>query len=110
MWYMIYSEDIDQSLNRRSAVRDQHLARLRTLQNQGRLLIAGPLPNMDSETPESAGFSGSLLVLAFDNLEQAQQWACEGGDCSYHNWCRLCDKLGAGVALRISSLTWQAFH
>lgn len=77
MWYMIYSEDIDQSLNRRLAVRDQHLARLRTLQNQGRLLIAGPLPNIDSETPESAGFSGSLLVLAFDNLEQAQQWACE---------------------------------
>ncbi|TRX56608.1 YciI family protein [Thalassomonas sp. M1454] len=75
MLYVIYSEDIDNSLELRLSVREQHLARLKELQTQGRLIVGGPCPAIDSEDPGSAGFTGSLLILEFDSLEQAQTWA-----------------------------------
>lgn len=75
MWYMIYSEDVQNSLNKRLAVREQHIARLKELQNQGRLMAAGPLPAIDSEDPGDAGFTGSLLIVKFDSLVDAQAWA-----------------------------------
>ena len=72
---MIYSEDIENSLSQRLATREKHLARLQELDQQGRLLIAGPLPAIDSENPGEAGFTGSLVVAEFDSLEQAKAWA-----------------------------------
>lgn len=75
MWYMIYSEDIDNSLPLRKKARPDHLARLEQLKQQGRLLIAGPCPAIDAEDPGEAGFTGSLVVAEFDSLEQAQAWA-----------------------------------
>ena len=75
MLYLIYSEDVENSLEKRLAVRDQHLARLSHLQDQGRLFIAGPCPAIDSNDPGEAGFTGSLIVAEFDNLTQAQAWA-----------------------------------
>ena len=75
MWYMIYSEDVDNSLALRMQVRDQHLARLQVLKSEGRLMAAGPLPAIDSENPGDAGFTGSLLIVQFDSLEQAKEWA-----------------------------------
>ncbi|MDN3651259.1 YciI family protein [Thalassotalea ponticola] len=75
MWYMIYGEDVDNSLDNRLAVRDKHLERLQTLQAQGRLLVAGPLPAIDCDDPGTSGFTGSLLIVEFDSLDQAQQWA-----------------------------------
>ncbi|NMP16623.1 MULTISPECIES: YciI family protein [unclassified Thalassotalea] len=75
MWYMIYSEDVDNSLQKRLSVRDKHLARLQQLQDQGRLLIAGPLPAIDSDDPGQSGFTGSLLVIDFDSLDAAKAWA-----------------------------------
>ncbi|GGD54878.1 YciI family protein [Lacimicrobium alkaliphilum] len=75
MWYMIYSEDIDQSLALRKKARPEHLARLEQLKQQGRLLIAGPCPAIDTQDPGEAGFTGSLVVAEFDSLEQAQAWA-----------------------------------
>ncbi|WP_371378868.1 YciI family protein [Thalassotalea aquiviva] len=75
MLYMIYSEDVPNSLEKRLSVRDKHLARLKTLQDQGRLVIAGPCPAIDSNDPGQAGFTGSLLVLEFDCLEDAKRWA-----------------------------------
>ena len=77
MFYLIYSEDNDNSLSRRLAVRDQHLSRLKTLQNQGKLLIAGPCPAIDCNDPGEAGFTGSLIIAEFDSLLMAQQWADE---------------------------------
>ena len=62
MLYVIYSEDVDNSLELRMSVREQHIARLKDMQNQGRLIIAGPCPAIDSEDPRPAGFSGSLIV------------------------------------------------
>ena len=75
MWYMIYSEDVDNSLALRMQVRDQHIARLQILKSEGRLMAAGPLPAIDSENPGDAGFTGSLLIVQFDSLEQAKEWA-----------------------------------
>lgn len=75
MWYAIVGEDVPDSLSKRLAVRADHLSRLQTLQNQGRLLMAGPFPAVDANDPGSAGFSGSLIVAEFDNLLEAQDWA-----------------------------------
>lgn len=75
MLYLIYSEDVENSLPLRMSVREKHLARLRSLQDQGRLIVAGPCPAIDSENPGDAGFTGSLVIAQFDNLAEAQQWA-----------------------------------
>lgn len=75
MWYAIISEDKADSLARRLAARSAHLARLQSLQDEGRLLLAGPHPAIDSDDPGNAGFTGSLVVAEFDSLEAAQAWA-----------------------------------
>jgi uncharacterized protein YciI len=75
MLYAIISQDIEESLARRLAARPAHLARLHALQDQGRLILAGPHPAIDSETPGEAGFTGSLVIAEFDSLNDAQQWA-----------------------------------
>jgi uncharacterized protein YciI len=75
LYYAILGEDAPDSLARRQAARPAHLARLQALQAEGRLLLAGPFPAIDSPDPGPAGFSGSLIVAAFDSLESAQAWA-----------------------------------
>lgn len=75
MYYLIYSEDVPNSLPLRMTVREDHLARLKSLQDQGRLLVAGPCPAIDSENPGDAGFTGSLIIAEFANLAEAQSWA-----------------------------------
>ncbi|AMX02201.1 YciI family protein [Microbulbifer thermotolerans] len=75
MWYAIISEDVENSLPLRKGARPDHLARLNRLKDEGRLLIAGPCPAIDSETPGEAGFSGSLVVAEFSSLEEAKAWA-----------------------------------
>ena len=75
MWYVIFARDADNSLAQRLAARPAHLERLTQLQQQGRLLLAGPMPAVDAEDPGPAGFSGSLLVAQFASLEDAETWA-----------------------------------
>ena len=75
MLYAIMAEDAANSLERRLSTRPAHLARLTALQNEGRLLLAGPFPAVDSVDPGPAGFSGSLIVAEFANLEDAKNWA-----------------------------------
>ncbi len=75
MWYMISSQDVDNSLEKRLAARPEHLARLQQLADEGRLLIAGPHPAIDNENPGEAGFTGSLVVAGFASLIEAQAWA-----------------------------------
>ncbi len=75
MFYAIISEDVPNSLEKRLAARPDHLARLQALKAEGRLLLAGPHPAIDSEDPGSAGFSGSLVVAEFESLAAAQAWA-----------------------------------
>ncbi len=75
MLYAIICEDADNSLEIRLATRPAHLQRLQELQDAGRLVLAGPHPAIDAETPGEAGFTGSLIVAEFDSLGQAQSWA-----------------------------------
>jgi len=75
MWYAIMGEDVADSLDKRLAARPAHLERLNALQNEGRLLLAGPFPAIDSTDPGPAGFSGSLIVAEFDSLDAARTWA-----------------------------------
>lgn len=75
MLYVINGEDVPDSLEKRLAVRSEHLARLQKLQEMGRLIMAGPYPAIDSIDPGPAGFSGSLIVAEFESLEAAQVWA-----------------------------------
>ncbi len=74
MLYAIISEDQKDSLERRMRARPAHLERLGALQNEGRLVLAGPHPAIDSEDPGPAGFSGGLVVAEFPSLEDAQAW------------------------------------
>ena len=75
MLYAIISEDVANSLPLRKQARADHLARLESLKEQGRLILAGPHPAIDSNDPGDAGFTGSLVVAEFPSLEAAQQWA-----------------------------------
>ena len=75
MWYLIYSQDVADSLAKRLAVRDKHLARLKALELDGRLLVAGPNPLADHGENNKAGFSGSTVIAKFANLDEATDWA-----------------------------------
>ena len=75
MLYAILAEDVKNSLQDRLTARPKHLQRLTDLQDQGRLILAGPHPAIDSEDPAEAGFSGSLVVAEFESLEEAKTWA-----------------------------------
>ncbi|MBI5462840.1 MAG: YciI family protein [Gammaproteobacteria bacterium] len=75
MLYAIVSRDHANSLEKRLAARPAHLARLETLRDAGRLILAGPYPAIDSNDPGPAGFTGSLVVAEFASLEAARAWA-----------------------------------
>ncbi|WP_066015610.1 YciI family protein [Endozoicomonas atrinae] len=75
MLYAIFSEDVDNSLSLRMKARPAHLERLQQLKNEGRLVLAGPCPAIDSNDPGEAGFTGSLVVAEFASLSEAQAWA-----------------------------------
>ncbi|WP_455196395.1 YciI family protein [Kaarinaea lacus] len=77
MWYAIIGEDNANSLEKRLAARPAHLERLKQLTEENRLLVAGPNPAIDSEDPGEAGFTGSIIIAAFDSQEAARQWANE---------------------------------
>lgn len=74
-FYMILGTDAPDSLPRRKAARPKHLERLNALKDAGRLLLAGPLPAIDSQDPGPAGFTGSLIVADFESLDAAKAWA-----------------------------------
>lgn len=75
MLYAIIGTDHPNSLEKRMANRPEHLARLKQLQEEGHLLLAGPFPAIDSVDPGPAGFSGSLIVAEFPSLAEAKAWA-----------------------------------
>ena len=75
MLYAITGQDTPASLEKRLSVRPAHLARLQALQDEGRLILAGPFPAVDSNDPGVAGFSGSLIVAEFSSLAAAVAWA-----------------------------------
>lgn len=77
MLYAIMGEDAPGSLEKRRQTRPEHLSRVEQLKNEGRLVLAGPHPAIDSPDPGPAGFTGSLIVADFLSLEDAEAWAAE---------------------------------
>lgn len=75
MYYVIIGKDTPDSLALRKSVRPAHLERIQTLVDDGRVLVAGPLPAIDCEDPGDAGFTGSLIIAEFDSLDGAKRWA-----------------------------------
>lgn len=75
MLYAVISQDVADSTEKRMSVRPAHVARLNALKDEGRLILAGPHPAIDSPDPGSAGFTGSLIVAEFESLAAAQAWA-----------------------------------
>jgi uncharacterized protein YciI len=75
MYYVVCSEDVEDSGPLRAQARPAHLERLEQLKQQGRLLVAGPCPAIDASDPGPAGFTGSVVIAEFDSLETAQAWA-----------------------------------
>jgi uncharacterized protein YciI len=75
MLYAIMSTDVADSLEKRLSARPDHVKRLQDLQEQGRLVLAGPHPAIESDDPGAAGFTGSLVVAEFESLDAAQRWA-----------------------------------
>ncbi len=77
MLYMILGHDVPNSLPKRKQSRPAHVERLKLLQAEGRLILAGPRPAIDSADPGEAGFIGSLVVVEFPDLASARAWADE---------------------------------
>jgi uncharacterized protein YciI len=77
MLYLIYAQDVPGTLEQRIAVRPTHLARLQALRDEGRLVVAGPNPAIDSNDPGQAGFTGSTVIAEFPSLEAAKSWASQ---------------------------------
>lgn len=77
MLYAIICEELPGALEKRLGNRPAHVERLKALQAEGRLILAGPHPAIDSEDPGPAGFSGSLIVAEFASREAAIAWAAE---------------------------------
>lgn len=75
MLYAIVATDVANSLEARLANRPAHLERLNQLKSEGRIVLAGPNPAVDSNDPGAAGFTGSLIVAEFESLAAAQAWA-----------------------------------
>ena len=75
MWFAVIAQDHPGSLDKRLAARGEHLERLNQLQAEGRLLLAGPFPAIESENPGPAGFTGSLIIAEFPAQADAQRWA-----------------------------------
>lgn len=83
MIYVFYCEDAENNLQARREHRPAHLERLHELRAQGRLILAGPFPAIDSPEPGEAGFSGSLIVAEFPSLDEAEQWAAVDPFCKF---------------------------
>lgn len=75
MLYVLIGEDAPGTLDQRLAARPEHVARLQALQADGRLILAGPCPAVDSPNPGSAGFTGSVIIAEFPSLADAEAWA-----------------------------------
>ncbi|MBK0065140.1 MULTISPECIES: YciI family protein [unclassified Acinetobacter] len=70
--FVVTCTDNDGTLEKRLAIRPQHIERLQKLDDEGRLIVAGAMPK-DPTNPQ-AGFYGSTIIVDFDNREALDTW------------------------------------
>lgn len=70
MLYAIMSEDIPNSAALRKGARSAHLARIETLRDTGRLVVAGPHSSVGGDE-----VTGSLIIAEFEDYDTACRWA-----------------------------------
>jgi len=104
MWYAIIGQDAPDSLGKRMAARPDHLARLQALQDEGRLLLAGPFPAVDAVDPGAAGFTGSLIVAEFASLQAATAMGGCRSLCNCQGICPTCRTTVPESAARMSRM------
>ena len=75
MLFSIVANDVEDSLEKRLQARPAHVERLKALLNEGRLVLAGPNPSIETDDPGEAGFSGSIIIAEFESLAEARRWA-----------------------------------
>ncbi|ENX14381.1 MULTISPECIES: YciI family protein [Acinetobacter] len=70
--FVVSCTDREGTVEKRLAIRPQHLARLEQLNAEGRLIVAGAMPK-DPANPQ-AGFYGSTIIVDFDSREALDRW------------------------------------
>ncbi|WP_180089767.1 YciI family protein [Acinetobacter sp. YH12219] len=73
--FVVSCTDNEGTVEKRLAVRPQHLERLQKLDDEGRLIVAGAMPK-DPANPQ-AGFYGSTIIVDFDSREALNQWLAD---------------------------------
>lgn len=82
--FAIIGHDVAGSSESRQAARSDHISRLKTLESEGRLVIAGPTPithasahSQANELPSAdiPAMSGSIIIADFNSIADAQDWA-----------------------------------
>lgn len=69
--FAIIGHDVADSGQKRRETRPMHLDRLHKLNEQKRLIVAGPTPIEHG----ADAMSGSLVIAEFDDLAEAKAWA-----------------------------------
>ena len=70
--FVVSCTDREGTVEKRLAIRPQHLARLEQLNAEGHLIVAGAMPK-DPANPQ-AGFYGSTIIVDFDSREALDRW------------------------------------
>ncbi|WP_151981188.1 YciI family protein [Acinetobacter guerrae] len=73
--FVVTCTDNDGTLEKRLAIRPEHLERLQKLDDEGRLIVAGAMPK-DPTNPQ-AGFYGSTIIVDFESREALDAWLQE---------------------------------
>jgi uncharacterized protein YciI len=73
--FVVSCTDQEGTVEKRLAIRPQHLARLQKLNDEGRLIVAGAMPK-EPGNPQ-AGFYGSTIIVEFDSREALDEWLQE---------------------------------
>ena len=73
--FVVSCTDHEGTVEKRLAIRPQHVARLQKLDDEGRLIVAGAMPK-DPSNPQ-AGFYGSTIIVDFETREALDTWLQE---------------------------------
>ena len=73
--FVVTCTDNEGTVEKRLAIRPQHVARLQQLNDEGRLIVAGAMPK-DPSNPQ-AGFYGSTIIVDFETREALDTWLQE---------------------------------